>query len=59
MFDDVDSYCVLHTDGPIETHTSAGRINLNIYSKLIGYSAAKAFVDSVGGDFIEVDDRLA
>ena len=41
---DIDTIFYIQTDGPIPTWTSAGVLNLNIYSKILSYAAGYEFI---------------
>lgn len=47
LYTDAKKVFVLHTKWYIKTWTSAWKISLNVYSKLIAYASSKAFAESI------------
>jgi len=46
LYDNADMCLLLHNPWDIKTSTSASKLSLNIYSKLVSYAWAKAFAQS-------------
>lgn len=47
IYDDADHVIMMHTSWIIDTWTSAKKLSLNIYSKLVAYAWGKSFMDSL------------
>lgn len=47
LYDDIDRFLLVHTVWDIRTWTSAWKLSLNVYSKLVAYAWGKGFIQNM------------